>query len=172
MPDPMPPSWFDGLTGGEMPPEVAAALALDDFAGTLRLAPRWKLETGPGGILTASIRIHRAGRRLDILLELAGENLEIALEPDPSGWLSITARGGVGEIFRARLDRPYEEYEFWPHGIAIPEPRSIEAPGRIGKRRDWINLSLAAWPHLARFANGAGVVALSLMDEQDDLRRP
>ncbi|WP_366655506.1 hypothetical protein [Fodinicurvata sp. EGI_FJ10296] len=150
------PSWSDGLTGGEMPSEVGAAAALDDFASTLRLAPRWVLETGTGGILGLRIHTQVRGEHLEIVADLAGTNIGITLEPDPSGWLSIGASRRQQEIFRARLDRPYEGYEFWPENADVPPHRTVDAPGRIGKRRNWITLSAEAWPQLAGFTNASG----------------
>src|SRR5690606_11387088 len=44
-PPPVPPYWFDGMTGGETPPGIAAAAALDGFADALGNAPHWLLET-------------------------------------------------------------------------------------------------------------------------------
>ena len=157
-PPPVPPSWFDGMIGGETPPRIAAA-ALDDFADALSNAPHWLLETGCGGAITLRVCSHRQGERLEIAAELAGEPVQIVLEPHVSGWLSIAAMCIGQEVFRAWLDRPYEEFEFWPEGAAIPSGRTIDPPGRIGKRRNWINLSAAAWPQLARLANAAGIVA-------------
>lgn len=156
---PVPPSWFEGLTGGEMPPRIAATAALDDFADALGNAPRWLLETGSGGAITLRVSSHRQRERLEFLVELAGECAQLVLEPHASGWLSIAAMCSDQEVFRAWLDRPYEEFEFWPEGAAVPPHRNAEAPGRIGKRRNWINLSAAAWPQMARFANAAGIVA-------------
>lgn len=99
------------------------------------------------------------GERLEILAELVSECAQIAFEPHVSGWLSIAAMYCGQEVFRAWLDRPFEEYELWPEGATIPGGRTIDSPGRIGKRRNWINLTAAAWPQLARFANAAGIVA-------------
>ena len=168
---PVPPSWFDGMTGEEPPPRIAAAAALDDFADVLSNAPRWLLETGCGGAITLRVCAHRQGERLEVLAELAGECAQIALEPHVSGWLSIAAVCSGQEVFRAWLDRPYEEYELWPEGAAIPAGRTVDPPGRIGKRRNWINLSAAAWPQLARFANAAGIVA-AIEAEAPMMERP
>lgn len=167
----VPPYWFDGMTGGETPPRIAAAAALDDFADALSNAPRWLLETGCGGAITLRVCAHRQGERLEILVELAGEPVQIVLEPHVSGWLSIAAVCSGQEVFRAWLDRPYEEFEFWPEGVAIPAGRTVAPPGRIGKRRNWINLSAAAWPQLARFANAAGIVA-AIEAEAPMMERP
>lgn len=167
----VPPSWFDGMTGGETPPGIAAAAALDGFADGLGNAPHWLLETGGGGAITLHVSSHRHGKRLEILAELAGEPAQIVLEPHVSGWLSIAAVCGGQEVFRAWLDRPYEEFEFWPEGAAIPAGRAIDPPGRIGKRRNWINISTAAWPQLARFANAAGIVA-AIEAEASVMERP
>ena len=116
-------------------------------------------------IVTIDHQPRRNAMTRQMMADLAGERMQIALEPDASGWLSIAARCGGQEVFRAWLDRPYEVYEFWPEGAAILPLRTTEAPGRIGKRRNWVNLSAAAWPPLARFANSFGVVAASEMEE-------
>jgi hypothetical protein len=77
----------------------------------------------------------------------------------------MAATCGGREVFRAWVDRPYDEYDLWPDCEAVPARRDVDAPGHIGKRRNWINLSTSAWPQLARFANVFGVVALSEADE-------
>src|SRR5690606_37401847 len=104
---PVPPYWFDGMTGGEMPSGIAAAAALDDFADGLGNSLHWLLETGCGGAITLRVCAHRQGQRLEILAELAGEPVQIVLEPHVSGWLSIAAVCSGQEVFRAWLDRPY-----------------------------------------------------------------
>src|SRR5690554_6419717 len=96
---PVPPYWFDGMTGGEMPPGIAAAAALDDFADALSNAPRWLLETGCGGAITLRVCAHRQGERLEFLAELAGECAQLVLEPHALGWLSIAAVCGDQEAF-------------------------------------------------------------------------
>lgn len=155
------PSWFDGLTGDETPPLAAAAAALDDFAWSLRETQHWTLETGCGGVIALSIASHEPGKRLVLRLALAtatGEGVVTLLfAPDLDGWLRVVACRAEHPLWQARLDRPYEEYELRPDGWN--EPPGVEPPGRIGKRRNWINLDLAAWPQLARFANAHGIVA-------------
>jgi len=90
--------------------------------------------------------------------------LEITLTSVASGWLGVTARTGEREEFRAWLDRPYEEFEHWPPHAHIPPRRTTEAPGRIGKRLNWINLSAEAWPRLAPLANPSGFVVATAID--------
>ena len=153
------PSWFDALTGGKDDPHGAAAFALDSFADAIRIAPEWQLETGSTGTIALRILSHRPGERLEALAELHGAEARILLAADGSGWLSIAAFVDRREIFRALLDRPWEEYEFWPDAQAVSPRRTSEAPGRIGKRRNWINIQVSAWPQLAPLANSHGIVA-------------
>jgi hypothetical protein len=64
--------------------------------------------------------------------------------------LRIEAMRGGASIFRAYLDRPYQEFELWPAGAA----KSDDSPGRMGKRRNWLSLDVEAWPALAPLADG------------------
>ncbi|MCG6114875.1 MAG: hypothetical protein MEQ84_06705 [Mesorhizobium sp.] len=162
-----PPAWFDGLSAGEMAADVAAGLALDDFAAEVVYAPSWMIETGSRGTVSLRGQAHQRGARLTIVAAFSSESLEIVLAPDTSGWLSITAFHRGSEVFRAWLDRPYEEYELWPAGAFVPPRRSLEAPGRIGKRRSWISLSADAWPQLAHLASTTGFCLARVADVPD-----
>jgi hypothetical protein len=74
----------------------------------------------------------------------------IVLEPAAGGWLRIeVVREGV-VLFRAWLDQPYEELEFWPDGA----DGEGEAPGRISKRGAWLQLRTGAFPGVPGDAHG------------------
>jgi len=159
-----PPVWFDAATGGETPPDIAARWVLDTVARSLRHAPAWLLETGAPGPVRLNLRSTRHPDRLIFAAHTARGGLEITLTSVASGWLGVTARTGEREEFRAWLDRPYEEFEHWPPHAHIPPRRTTEAPGRIGKRLNWINLSAEAWPRLAPLANPSGFVVATAID--------
>lgn len=152
-----PPNWFDAAT---------AAYALDTIAASLRHDPHWIIETAENRPATFSILSHAPGRALAATLDYEGHTFTLHLAPHPTGWLEITATHNGTKIFEAFLDRPYEEYELWPPAGL----REGEAPGRIGKRRTWVTLQAAAWPHLAPFANADGIV--SATDAETHLHNP
>ena len=49
-------------------------------------------------------------------------------------------------------------------GATVDVPRRSEAPGRIGKRRNWASLDGRVWPELTPLANSEGFVLLSIRD--------
>jgi hypothetical protein len=159
-----PPSWFDLATGGELPQDRAARWTLETFAGTLLHAPCWLLETSACGPVRLDLRARLQADSLTIQTLTDGRELEIILTPGASGWVEITVRLDERAALRAWMDRPYEEYELWPGGADITPNRSAEAPGRIGKRLNWINLSSGAWPQLAALANPSGFMVASASD--------
>ena len=64
----------------------------------------------------------------------------IDLSIDPSFWVRAELFI-VGELkFRAWIDEPYEEKDFWPDGADGLTPPNDDPPGRISKRGRWLQL--------------------------------
>lgn len=81
---------------------------------------------------------------------------EVRLSVDRSGWIVVAGEIG-GAAFTGYAERIYEEIEIWPAGSAAPI--ADEAPGRMGKRFTWLNLSAEAWPAVAPAADGEFLLA-------------
>ena len=154
-----PPHYFDFTAGGDdsMAFEAGARWVLEDFAQLPAREPRWLLDDD-------------TGRRFDLRgiaaapgearLALAGEGLsvDLAFSHDPSGYVLVRGSVAGEEVLLGYIDRPWEEYDIWPAGAVFPARRTADAPGRIGKRLNWIVLDSRAWPALAPLANSAGFV--------------
>lgn len=157
------PSYFDMATGGEMPAADGCRAIIDAMVATAKAFPEWVLESA-GEASVALGPIEAAGNRATIGFEAPGCRGGIALAPDPSGWVLVTCHMDGRERFRAYLDRVWEEYEFHPPGAANSQQGNADAPGRIGKRRNWINIDVRLWPALEPLANRFGYVALSIRE--------
>lgn len=133
-------------------PALAAPVYAEDLAQHIASEPKllatggWEIEPGSAGRTGAVHSTPFVARH-----PASGRTLEgrITLSPDPSHWVKVEVFLGAFRVLVAYLDRPWEEYELWPSGAV---EKTDEAPGRIGKRRNWVNLSVTAWPVLERFA--------------------
>lgn len=140
---------FEFLTPDEGDdPALAAAWYAEDFPSRIAGEPRW-LATGGWEIapVPASSTGHSApftARRAGV--EVAGR---VVFSPDPSHWVKVEVFLGAFRVFVAYMDRVWEEFELWPSGAT---EKTVDPPGRIGERLDWINLAPSAWPQLAPFA--------------------
>lgn len=144
---------FEFLSTGEGDePALAAPVYAEELARQIASEPQWlatggwDIKPGPAGRAGAVHTTPFVARH-----PASGRALEgrIALTPDPSHWVKIEVFLGAFRVFVAYLDKPWEEYELWPSGAV---EKTDEAPGRVGKRRNWVNLSTIAWPVLERFA--------------------
>ena len=123
---------------------------IDNLADDARPWPDWVIEAGCSLPVRLNLLAHESGRSARIGFAAEGVEGMIEAVPDPSGWLLATAEIGGAEVFRAYVDRPFEEYDLWPAGAnAAP---GEEAPGRMSKKRWWVSLSAAAWPALSPLA--------------------
>ncbi len=123
---------------------------IDNLAGDVESWPDRLVEGEPGLPARLALLSHESGRSVAAGFSAGGARGEIRAEADASGWVRVTARTEGGAVFRAWLDRPFEEYHLWPDDAAFSV--HDEPPGRMGKRRDWISLSAAAWPVLSPLA--------------------
>jgi hypothetical protein len=138
---------FHNVEEGD-PPHLAAPVYAAELAQAFASEPLWLASEGwqisPAGPPTASLpaRVAFVGRKVG-----AHVDGEVVLSADPSGWVKVEIYLGHFRVFIAFLDRVWEEFDLWPSGAA---DFSGDEPGRIGKRKNWVNLSVKAWPQLGR----------------------
>ena len=162
------PEFSNSLSGGqESFADGAYGLALD-FDSTARHAPDWVLESaGDRPVRLTPISCSREGARIGF--DSLGVSGEITLTPHESGWVKVVAEINGRPVFSAFAEQVWEEYELYPDGWP-DEARATgtheDAPGRIGKRRNWLALSADAWPQLAPLANAAGQVLAERVDRR------
>jgi hypothetical protein len=155
-----PPEFFNSLSGGqESFADGAYGLALD-FDSTARYDPVWIIDSaGDRPVRLTPLTCSRAGAT--VAFESLGVSGLITLTPHPSGWVKVVAQIDGQAVFTAFAEQVWEEYELYPDGWpddARATATDEDAPGRIGKRRNWISLSSAAWPQLAPLASEFGHV--------------
>jgi hypothetical protein len=143
-----PASYFDSFApdGQGEPPELAVPFLIDHFRTAVLLQPVWALEGRDAPVHLSLISYEPA--TLEIGFRTGRREGVITFSADSSGWLRIEAAMNGATVFRAFLDRPYEEHELWPANAT----RTQEGPGRMGKRRNWLSLDTEAWPALAPLA--------------------
>jgi hypothetical protein len=145
--------WFcDAIAGVERTfPDTGddVRYLIDDLAWAAERDPHWQIDSHHELRVTLAIIEHIQGQRLVVAATAGGVTATITAEPDPSGWLKLTALC-AGITLTAYMDRPYEEYSLLPADSPLP-PRA-EEPGRMGKRRTWLSLHVSAWPELAPLA--------------------
>ena len=154
------PEFFNSLSGGqESFADGAYVLALD-FDSTARNDTEWIMESaGDRPVWLTPISCSREGARVGF--DSRGVIGLITLTPHESGWVKVVAEINGRPVFTAFAEQVWEEYELYPDGWP-DEARATgtheDAPGRVGKRRNWMSLSSVAWPQLAPLANEAGRV--------------
>ncbi len=161
------PSYFDLATGGELLPHEVFETVTRPFVWTAQGNPLWQITSADD----AMVRLREAEAGPDavsIRFEALGYQGLIRLAPDPSSWIVVSVFIDGEDRFRAYLENVYEEYEFHPSGAARRRPnedRDSDPPGRIGKRRNWINIDVRLWPQLAALANRFGYVTIEVAGE-------
>lgn len=156
-----PPYHFD-LTDPDGPgldTRVELPLLIDYFAHEATHTTDWRLDDDSKLLVRLAV-LDRQEHRARIAFSAGGREGAIALEADPSGWLRVEVSMNGAEVFRAFVDRPYEEYELWPPAAE----KANESPGHMGKRRNWLSLHADTWPVLRPIANAGGWVNLKAME--------
>jgi hypothetical protein len=154
---------YDGVLEN-LPLEEGARLLIDDFAWTLgRADMRYVLDSAGRQPLSFTVLEQERGR-CRIGFATGDASGELLLSIDASGWVRAEATLGGRPVFLGFVEKVWEEYDIWPAGADISVPRSEEAPGRIGKRRNWLSLDSRVWPELAPIGNEGGFVQVE--DEQ------
>ena len=164
-----PPFYYEPLSDGEisMDPAKAGGWLVDDIAATAEGFREWILEDN-GLAVDLAVIAHEREKRAVIAWRTALGEGTLTASTDPSGWVKLTAALGDEPVFTAYLDRPWEQYEFWPVG-ARPTTEE-EAPGRMGKKRHWVCLSAVTWPALRPIANPQGWVNIEVDEPRLGLR--
>lgn len=70
----------------------------------------------------------------------------IQLSIDASAWVQAELYISGELKFRAWVEDPWEEKEFWPDGADGIVAPNDDPPGRISKRGAWLQLKRAIWP--------------------------
>ena len=85
--------------------------------------------------------------RIAFTSENRGGHIQLSI--DPSNWVRAEVFVSGKLKFRAWLEDPYEEKEFWPDGADGIVAPNDDPPGRISKRGRWLQFKRAAWPGVA-----------------------
>jgi hypothetical protein len=148
------PPWFcDSLAGTEYTyphTQEEAGWLVDRLASQAKYFPDWQIEVDDTRTIPVKLDVLETSTHpplARIRASTADGAIEITATVDPSGWALAIATLNGAEVFRAYLDRPYEEYDLFPSG-STAGPKE-EEPGRMGKKMAWISLQVAHWPVLA-----------------------
>lgn len=156
-----PPSFFDALSGREIPrPEALRepGFLIDDLARDAADWPDWLLDDEGARKIRLSLIEHVIETRVVIGFTVDGIAGTITAVPDVSGYLRVVVECRGAAVLTAYVERIWEEYELWPPGAVAAI--GTESPGRLGKHRTWVSISAKGWPVLAAIANDHGWVNL------------
>ncbi|MGV3490231.1 MAG: hypothetical protein ACO1OG_02830 [Devosia sp.] len=144
-----PPYYGDMLGGREegLPPDEGARWVVSDFAAIARYDPTW-VWTERGLDVTIWPISGDGHASAEIGFSVGDTSGTIHLHPDESGYARVTVSIAGTEVLRLYVDRPYEEYEGHPPGASFNEKRVVDAPARMGKHQNWLQLRAEHWPHL------------------------
>ena len=145
-----PPSFFDRLTGEDVPEPAARrepGFLLDDLARDAALWPEWLIDDDSQRVVVLSVVEHVSEQKLVVSFSLGRPLGTVTATPDASGYLRIVVDVGGTEFLTAYVERIWEEYELWPPGAKAA--MGEESPGRLGKHRSWVSLSTVGWPALS-----------------------
>jgi len=70
----------------------------------------------------------------------------VELSVHETNWVKVEVFVGEEFKFRAWIDEPYEEKEFWPDASDGVTPPDGNAPGRISKGGRWLQIKTAYFP--------------------------
>lgn len=86
-------------------------------------------------------RVDKTSARLLFVSDQGDGHIDLSI--DPSFWVRAELFI-IGELkFRAWIDEPYEEKDFWPDGADGITPPNGDPPGRISKRGRWLQFRRA-----------------------------
>jgi hypothetical protein len=164
-----PPFYYEPLSNGEtsMDPARACGWLVDDLVSAAKTFPEWISEDG-ALVIDLTVLTHQKEKRAVIGWRTASADGTLTLTADPSGWVKIVGAIRTREVLTAYLERPWEQYEFWP-----PDAKPAtgeEGPGRMGKKQAWVGLGADIWPALAPIANTEGWVHFEIDEDRLRLR--
>ncbi|WP_417310054.1 hypothetical protein [Devosia sp.] len=160
-----PPSFFNALTGAPLAGDAAqreAGNLLDDLARDVGHGVAWDVDDDSGQRFALRVERHLPEQQLEIAVTGAGAVATLIVVPDDSGYLRIELVVGGKLLFTGYVEQIWEEFDIWPPDASAET--GTEAPGRMGKRRNWLSLSVAGWPALAAIANAEGWLNLMLVE--------
>ncbi len=161
-----PPHYFNFTEpdGPQNNPLPEAAWLLDRLIDAARADPRWLLDDDSGRTVDLAVTDHQPGQGGTLAITSGPAALLLHLAVDPSGYVRAIVEQADAEIWRGYIDRPYEELDIWPPGADFPALRTVEAPGRMGKRLTWLVLDSKPWPALEPIVNEAGFLLARVPD--------
>jgi len=126
-------------------PVLSAHFYAEDFAREFACAPKWLL-TGGWTVIPGKIKQQHNIHGVAFIASKTGSDRTVEgvvqFSADRSNWVRVDVLLGHFRVFTGWFDRVYEEFELWPSRAE----KSDEAPGTIGKRKNWVNLSAQGWP--------------------------
>lgn len=117
--------------------ECAAAL-IDTLCGFVSPARDFKGDAS-GHIWLA----HKSKSEARLAFTSGGHAGHVQLSVDPSYWVRAEVFVSGELKFRAWIEDPYEEKEFWPDGAEAIASPTDDPPGRISKRGRWLQVRRA-----------------------------
>jgi hypothetical protein len=142
-PPPRPPVWANIEQGWTNDPAGEARFAVESVCFAARLPPDWTFEGQPLRIDAVTSSPGTAS----IEGTCAGSAFRLDLTARDDGWVEGLLVVATVAVLRFFLERPWEEYEFYPPGHdGVCEP--YESPGRLGKKLSWGQIHASAWPAL------------------------
>jgi hypothetical protein len=161
-----PPHYFDYTDpdGPQNNPLPEAGWLLDRLVDAARADPRWIIDDDSGRTVDLVVIEHQRGQGGTVAITGGPVALLLRLAVDASGYVRAAVELAGTEIWRGYIDRPYEELDIWPPGAVFEPRRTVEAPGRIGKRLTWLVLDSRPWPALAPAVNDKGFLLARVPD--------
>lgn len=142
------PHYFDNEQRG-WPIADCARMLMDDLARFVKPARDFRGDAR-GHIWCAAL--DQTGARLAFTSDKGDGHLQLSVHE--SGWVKAEVFVSGARVFRAWVDEPFEEKEFWPDGADGITPPQGDPPGRISKRGRWLQLSCAHFPGVPDKGNG------------------
>lgn len=123
------------------PLDVCASGLIDTLCGFV--SPARDFRGDAGGHVWVAYRTKTEARLAFASGNRAGH---IQLTIDASAWVRAEVFVSGALVFRAWIEDPYEEKEFWPDGADGVVAPNDDPPGRISKRGRWLQFKRAFWP--------------------------
>ena len=144
-PPPRAPHWIAMEEGWCNDAAECARLAVETICSAARPPISFTFQEMPIVIDAVSAQ-KRSGR---ITGKCADCMFALVLTARTDGWVEGAVSVNGRNVLQFFLDRPYEEFEFFPPGHS-GQASAVEPPGRIGKRLTWAQLRAADWPSITR----------------------
>ena len=147
---PTTPPYYGDLLGGReegIPPAEGARWMVSDLASIARYSPDWIWEETGLPVRVGPI-IGDGHATAEIGFSVGEISGSLHLSADESGYARVELSIAGEEVIRFYIDRPWEEYEGHPPGASFNEKRDFDAPARMGKHQNWLQVRAEHWPAL------------------------